>query len=314
MSRESIAGTLRLTGAQVILRDWLSSNQVVFVDRARGGAVVDTGHVTRSAQTVALVQHVLGELPLSRIVNTHLHSDHCGGNSALVDRWPDATIGVPEGYRDRLDPWDDDRLSYRHMGQLCGLFRPAQYLGAGHEVELGGLRWQCHSTPGHDPDALVLYQPDSRLLLSGDALWEDRLAIIFPALTGESGFDAAHDALDTIERLRPLAVIPGHGEPFGNVDAALKASRRRLDAFAAAPDRHRRYSLRVMVMYHLLERREVEREALIRWIIETPIFRDAMACRPGESPSREQATEIVDSLVFDGQLQSVHSRITLAAG
>ena len=314
MYAESIAALLRRAGARLILRDWLSSNQVVFSDRDHGGAVVDTGHVTRSTQTVALVQHVLGDLPLARIVNTHLHSDHCGGNSALAECWPDATIGVPEGYRDRLDPWDDNRLSYRHMGQLCGWFRPGQYLGAGQDIELGALRWQCHSTPGHDPDALVLFQPDTGLLLSGDALWEDRLAIIFPALTGAGGFDAAHEALNTIERLAPQAVIPGHGEAFSNVAAALLASRRRLDAFAAAPDRHRRYSLRVMVVYHLLECREVERETLIRWITETPIFRDAMACPPGETPTREQACDIIESLLVDGALRAEQSRIRIASG
>eukprot|EP01034_Spumella_vulgaris_P013337 gene13337-17005_t len=53
-----------------------------------GGAVlVDTGYCTHAAQTEALVGHALdaaGE-KLRLIVNTHLHSDHCGGNARLTE-------------------------------------------------------------------------------------------------------------------------------------------------------------------------------------------------------------------------------------
>jgi glyoxylase-like metal-dependent hydrolase (beta-lactamase superfamily II) len=67
---------------RVVERGWLSANNVVFMDAA-GASVVDTGYCTHAAQTVALMEHVLQGLPLARIINTHLHSDHCGGNAAL---------------------------------------------------------------------------------------------------------------------------------------------------------------------------------------------------------------------------------------
>jgi len=48
--------------------------------------VVDTGFCRHSEQTIALVDRALAGTPLARIVNTHLHSDHCGGNAALQAR------------------------------------------------------------------------------------------------------------------------------------------------------------------------------------------------------------------------------------
>ena len=51
-------------------------------------ALVDTGYATHAPQTLALVQQALGARPLDLIVNTHLHSDHCGGNALLQAAWP----------------------------------------------------------------------------------------------------------------------------------------------------------------------------------------------------------------------------------
>ena len=67
----------------VFERGWLSSNNILFTGQHSGAALVDTGYCTHSAQTLALVQSALGRRPLERILNTHLHSDHCGGNAAL---------------------------------------------------------------------------------------------------------------------------------------------------------------------------------------------------------------------------------------
>ncbi len=313
-SRDAMVAVLQRAGAQVILRDWLSANQIVFADRDRGATVVDTGHVTRSAQTLALVRHALADLPLAQILNTHLHSDHCGGNAALREYWPAARIVVPCGYREHLEVADEEGSNHLAMGQLCGQFHPDQYLQPASSIELGALPWECHATPGHDPDAMVFYQPDTRILISGDALWEERLAIIFPALTDVRGFDAAHVALDTIERLAPAIVIPGHGEPFTDIAGALRASRQRLDAFAASPERHRRYALRVMVTYHLLERQDVEREALLQWITATPIVALAMGCTPASHPTPEQAASLLDSMLSAGILTAHHTRIRVATG
>src|SRR5207237_217473 len=67
---------------RVFERGWLSSNNVLFLGREET-ALVDSGYATHAEQTVALVTHALGGRTLDRLVNTHLHSDHCGGNAAL---------------------------------------------------------------------------------------------------------------------------------------------------------------------------------------------------------------------------------------
>lgn len=299
----SPADTLRRLGAHLFVRGWLSANNVLFADGGeQGAAVVDSGYVSHGAQTLALLEHALAGRPLARILNTHLHSDHCGGNAALLRRWPQARLSVPAGYAPHLRPWDAQGLGFHVMDQRCEPFEAHGFLEAGQAVRLGARDWEVHATPGHDPDAVVLFEPDSRTLISGDALWEQRLAIIFPELMGESGFEEAQRALDLIERLAPRLVLPGHGEAFTDVSTALAASRRRLEGFRAAPGKHHQYAARALVTYHLLEHRALRREALQRWIVLTPVLRRA----PGEHATAEDALrfaeETVARLVADGVL------------
>ena len=64
----------------------MSSNMVLFAGRD-ATALVDSGYLTHADTTLALVRHALAGRPLDALYNTHLHSDHCGGNATLQRAW-----------------------------------------------------------------------------------------------------------------------------------------------------------------------------------------------------------------------------------
>jgi len=311
-----VSGLLHRLGAHWLQRGWLSANGIVFPGgQSRPGVVIDTGYVSHADQTLALVRHALGDQPLGRIVNTHLHSDHCGGNGALQAAWPQAGISVPEGYRAALSPWNESLLSYRHTGQDCAPFQPDHYLSDGANLSLGGRSWQVHAAPGHDPDAMMFFEPEESVLISGDALWADRLAIIFPALANPgAGFDDAHRALDLIERLRPRWILPGHGPIFTDLHSALAQSRSRLEGFARDPQRHRSYAVRALVTYHMLERRQRLRADLVAWMVQTPIFAEALGCAGDTDRASTEAEAVLERLIADRVLQQRDGLLTMPAG
>lgn len=299
-------------GVQVLVRGWLSANNMVFRDGETGASVVDTGYFSHANQTLALIEQALRGATLTQVVNTHLHSDHCGANASLARRWAGLRISVPLGYRSRLLPWDEVGLGYRDISQQCEPFTPQGFLSDGDTIRLGPRDWEVHGAPGHDPDAVLLFEPISRTLISGDALWESRLAIIFPELVGEPGFDAADQALDLIESLRPRLVLPGHGQPFCDVASALTASRQRLRAFVAAPIKHRQHAARALVSYHMLEHRAKPRAALVSWIASTPVIAQALACEGDADLAQALANQTVDRLLADGVLRADGEWVALA--
>lgn len=310
---DDFGAALRALGAQVLQRDWLSANQTVFV---AGGAlapatVVDTGYARHADMTVALVRQALAGEGLGRILNTHLHSDHCGGNRALQAAYPGVRTAIPVPSMAAVQTWDEQRLTYQLTGQCCERFQADEALVPGSRVQLGPAWWEVHAAPGHDPDAVLLFEPQTRTLIAGDALWEDRLAIIFPELDGGDGFGATRRTLALIESLRPRCVVPGHGAPFGDVAAALAASRARLDAFERDPARHANHAARALVMFHMLEHQRQPRDELARWLLATPIFGMAwQAARPSEAPAA-WAQGLLDSLVGSGALMAVGNELAL---
>ena len=214
-------------GVVVLERGWLSSNSIVILGRDKA-ALVDSGYWTHAEQTLELVARAVGDRALTQLVNTHLHSDHCGGNSALQEHYPQLRVLIPPGLAQAVRDWDPVALTYAPTGQHCPRFRFDDVMRPGQALELGGLHWEVHGAPGHDPHSVVLFEPASRTLASADALWQNGFGVVFQELEGESAFDGVAGTLDAIERLRPKVVIPGHGAVSGDVGTALGCARSRL--------------------------------------------------------------------------------------
>lgn len=260
-----------LQGLTVLERGWLSSNNVL-VHAAPGepGAVlIDASHVVHAEQTVALVRHALAGAPLARIVNTHLHSDHCGGNAAL-QRAFGAPLTIPPGLADAARAWDLERLGHDDFG-LRERFTVHDTLAPGEGFVAGGRAWRAVAAPGHDPHSLMFFDAAHGVLISADALWEQGFGVVFPELFDESGFAEVGQTLDAIAALPVQIVIPGHGAPFTDVIGALARARSRLAAFKADPARHARHAVKVLLKYHVMETRREPLDALCRWAEAAPM-------------------------------------------
>ncbi len=272
MNAESPSPHPELQGLTVLQRGWLSSNNVVLHGSADepGAVLVDSSHVLHAQQTVELVRHALQGQVLRELVNTHLHSDHCGGN-ATVQRHFHCPVRIPPGGYDAVVAWDEERLSFRATGQRCERFVPSGRIEPGQAVLAGGRRWQVLAAPGHDPDSVILFDDQHGVLISADALWENGFGVVFPELDGEHAFDEVGRVLDLIESLGAQVVIPGHGAVFRDVGGALARARQRLAGFQAAPERHHWHATKVLLKYHLLENGACGLEDLLQWFAATPL-------------------------------------------
>jgi len=259
-------------GIHVLERGWLSSN-CVLISQDDEPALIDTGYATHSAQTVSLVSALLAGKPLARIYNTHLHSDHCGGNKALQAKFPGVATWIPMGEADAVTRWDTALLSFQSTGQECPQFRFEHTLTSGLDVVLNGLTWQVHAAPGHDPNSVIFFQPEHAVLISADALWENGFGVIFPELEGQNAFDDAEFTFQVIEQLRPLHIIPGHGSPFSDLPGSLQRARARLQKFKTSPEAHLRHALKVLLKFKLLDWQQITFNDLHNWCVNTPYIK-----------------------------------------
>jgi glyoxylase-like metal-dependent hydrolase (beta-lactamase superfamily II) len=284
-------------GLSFIERGWLSANNILFQGDGPS-ALVDTGYCTHADQTMALVGHALNGRSLDLLLNTHLHSDHCGGNAALQGVYPSLKVLIPPGQAQAVTEWDPVALTFEPTGQQCPRFIHHGLLLPDTTIQLGPLHWDIHAAKGHDPHSIVLFQPEHKILISADALWENGFGVVFPELEGISAFDEVAETLTIIEQLGPTHVIPGHGRVFDDVHTAINRARTRLDQFVQRPDKHRRHALKVLLKYKLLEWQTVTTEHLLNWVRQTPYLSRFM---PEQGRDAQLAQDWLNELLFELQ-------------
>ncbi len=238
---------------------------------AAGDGVVlfDTGYAdsdgTRQLE-LALAQVGFSLADVSLLVCTHAHTDHYGLAGPIVDAagcelWMHPAWGHiramaddPDGALDRrievarqsgVPAAALERYEKSRRGENTGLARlvePDRDLVPGVEIETDLGTWEVHETPGHAPSHVVLHQPESGLLISGDHV----LGRVSPF------FDYGHTpdpvgeflaSLGTVAALDTGLCLAGHGRPFRDVPAKAEANRLLVDehlarvrgAFAGGP-------------------------------------------------------------------------------
>jgi glyoxylase-like metal-dependent hydrolase (beta-lactamase superfamily II) len=183
------------------------------------------------------------------VVCTHAHSDHYGQAAAIVERagcelWmhpkyehmsigeqnPEATLerrvevarqsGVPD---EPLRRFAEERRD--HESGISAVIAPDRELLPGVVVntDLGG--WTVHETPGHAPSHVCLFQPERRLLISGDHLL-GRISLFFDFGYSPDPVGEFVSSLDVVERLGARLCLAGHGRTFTDVLAHIEGNRK----------------------------------------------------------------------------------------
>jgi glyoxylase-like metal-dependent hydrolase (beta-lactamase superfamily II) len=258
----------------VFVRDWLSANNILLKSRD-GHVLIDSGYVRHAPLTLALLasSQGVGDEPLARLVNTHCHSDHMGGNAAIKARYG-CPIALPEGEVPLISAWDEKTLLLAYCDQRADRFTIDEIIVPGEAHIWGGLEWQALAAPGHDMGALVFYNAEHRVLISGDALWENGYGIVMPAEVDPAALPAAHATLDMLANLDVRVVVPGHGDPFTDVSAALDRAFKRTAAFETDSVRVARHVLKALLMFALLDKQRMRIAELPDYVDKVGVYRD----------------------------------------
>ena len=216
-----------------------------------GFVLVDTGMHQRDSmanleRALAMCDLRLADARL--VVCTHAHSDHCGqavpiAQAAGCEVWmhpshelmnrlvedPDALLarrlevarqsGVPE---EPLRRYAEQRGSAEPG--IVGPIVADRDLIAGVTVHSDLGEWVTYETPGHAPSHVCLFQPERRLLLSGDHLL-GRISLYFEYGYSPDPVGEFLGSLDVVERLGARLCLAGHGRTFTDVHAHIHGNR-----------------------------------------------------------------------------------------
>ncbi|GIK55026.1 MAG: MBL fold metallo-hydrolase [Chloroflexi bacterium] len=288
-------------------RGWINSNTIVITDGA-GPVVVDTGHPSSAAGTARLIGQIVDLAEIRLIVNTHCHWDHIGGNGAL--RQLSGAHTAVSAVTAHILTTHDRRLMW--LDYSAADYEPVAVditWQDGDMVALGAYRFEVMATPGHVPDSIALYQPETRLLISADALHDRDCGILNTALHGDHILDEAIATVEKLQQYDVALVLPGHGDMITDPVASLHALARRLAEFKIYPEKMALHLLRRVTMTAVLLAQPISRQQLIEEALARPWPHDYAA--RANCPDPEQLLhQLLDDFIHRGLAREQDGRLT----
>ncbi|MGB9936599.1 MAG: MBL fold metallo-hydrolase [Methanobacterium sp.] len=191
------------------------SNIYVFDD-----VIVDTGTGENFEYVLNSVKNAGFDIAndIKRIVNTHCHFDHTGGNRFFVN----AKVMIHEADAPALEKGDINATAAYMFGKPLEPVKVDFHLKEGDKIN----DFKVIHTPGHTKGGICLY--DGETLISGDTVFADG---------GFGRFDIGGDITQlkaSIEKLSELEVkylLPGHGPAVENGSEHINMSYRIIKSF-----------------------------------------------------------------------------------
>lgn len=184
------------------------SSVVVSMYRTNCYLLQDSGEaiLIDPGENPSAIKKLVGQTKLKAILITHGHSDHIGAVEELAQYYE---VPVMLGKNDQVMAADPKLSGAFDDGQDYKVSHIDLPLGEGDVVTVGSLQFQVLETPGHTPGSICLYEPEAKIMFSGDVLFKNAVGRTDYVL-GDP-----RDMKKTLQRLRKLpadiTVYPGHG-------------------------------------------------------------------------------------------------------
>lgn len=234
-----------------IQRGWFNGNSVLVQNNGRI-TLIDSGHLDCVDETIALI-HQAGVDPakIDLIAITHGHSDHHGANRTLK-QLSNAPIGMGPLTAEWFRNNERKLLWFDRDAQNADPVLPDLVFQHNETVMFSDIPFEVVPLPGHAPDCIGYYQPDTKIMICADAMWENDFGVLNTAVHGHAIINDAEAAIDTLMQYDIAVAIPGHGGLITNVPENLAKLKKRIDRFKQDPKAVSAHLFRRMLMFGIL--------------------------------------------------------------
>jgi quinoprotein relay system zinc metallohydrolase 2 len=193
-----------------------------FIIGKKSVAVIDTGGSLKIGNQLLKAIKKRTKLPISHVINTHVHLDHIYGNAAFLDENP-IYVGhseLPKAMRLLKSFYEKTNQDYLKIPVEESIQISPTLLvsiGSPQEIDLGGRKLKLESFPeAHTSSDMIIEDVNTNTAWLADLMFTERT----PSVDGD--IEGWISALEKIKKRNYQVIIPGHGTPPKDSDIAIE--------------------------------------------------------------------------------------------
>jgi glyoxylase-like metal-dependent hydrolase (beta-lactamase superfamily II) len=209
-------------GARTIDNQGLNAN-IGLIETPEGNVLIDSGATWLGAEQIEQAAKKVSNRPIRWVINTGGQDHRWLGNGYFQSKQAQV-IAHERGKKDMETRGGDHLTALTNLlgkaAEKTQIAMPNLWLqGDSNTLVLGGTTLVLISNSGgHTPGDVMVWLPQTKVLFSGDIVYLERLLSVLPV----SSTKAWMKALEAIEQLDAIQIVPGHGK-IGD-KAAVKSS------------------------------------------------------------------------------------------
>ncbi|MFW2372901.1 MAG: MBL fold metallo-hydrolase [Gammaproteobacteria bacterium] len=197
-------------------------NNPAFIVAEKGVIVIDPGSTEEVGEMLLqrIAQHT--DLPITHVLNTHIHGDHWLANDAIKQAYPEAIImadprmikkakaGAGQSWLESMERMTEG------VSRGTQIAYPDKAVADGAQFQVHGLNFKIHSVgKAHSDSDIMIELSDDSLLFTGDNVAYERIIRM-----DDGSFRDNIAACERAIALKLKHYVPGHG-PTGDVSRVV---------------------------------------------------------------------------------------------
>jgi len=199
------------------------------VERDEYSVLIDAGYHSDFKRIIKTLEVIASTKPPKYIIITHAHPDHMSTIEKIRAMYTIEVVSHEneKEYAEGKKFPKPKTLLARGFACISNIL-PTIRCSIDHTLANGDIfeGFRIYHTPGHTPGSIILEDPDSRAIFTGDTILTNKKGtkIKKPSPVFSIDYDSAlSNAVRVLSSTRPQFIFPGHGKPIINAKKAVNA-------------------------------------------------------------------------------------------
>lgn len=236
--------------------------------------LIDSGFGSDIESTKANLEKTgIAPSEIKRIINTHYHSDHVGGNHFFQTNYH-VEIMAQEWDASLINHKNPEACSAIWLDQPVEPYHVSTPVRDGDVIGTGNHHFQVIHTMGHTLGHISLYEPVEQILIGGDLFHQNDVGWLSVFREGAGAMERSLNSLERIAALPIKKAYSGHGPAIDHPAEAIHKAKERIKKWMHQPEKSAWHACKRIFAFTLMIKNGLSEKEMLPYLNSCPWYRD----------------------------------------